>query len=217
MERARDGGGTHGQHVYLGPEALEELLMPNPEPLLLVHDDEAEVLESNVRLDEAVGADHDVDASVGEARQDLSLLGLRAQPREHLNPHRERGQALREGGEVLERKDGGRHENGDLGTGVDRFEGGAHGDLSLAEADIAADEAVHGASRLHVGLHLVDGALLIGSLRVGKCLSQVAVPRAVLGVGAAPGGLPGGVELHQLKGHLPDGAAHPLLGLDPLP
>ena len=40
---------------------LEPLLVLDAEPLLLVDDDQAQVLERDVLLDEAVGADQDVD------------------------------------------------------------------------------------------------------------------------------------------------------------
>ena len=53
------------------------------------------------------------------------------------------GQALAEGAEVLLGQDGGRHQDGDLLAVVDRLERGADGQLGLAVADVAADEAVH--------------------------------------------------------------------------
>jgi hypothetical protein len=42
--------------------------------------------------------------------------------------------------------------------------GGAHGDLGLAEADIAADHAGHGLGIGHVGQDGLDGALLVRRL-----------------------------------------------------
>ena len=63
VQRARDRRGAHGQHVDLGPQLLEELLLAHAEALLLVDDDQPEVLEADVALHEAVGADDDVDAA----------------------------------------------------------------------------------------------------------------------------------------------------------
>ena len=55
VERARDGRRGHGEDVDLGAHLLEALLVGDAEALLLVHDDEAEVLERDVFLDEAGG------------------------------------------------------------------------------------------------------------------------------------------------------------------
>ncbi|MNU09583.1 hypothetical protein D3C72_2562340 [compost metagenome] len=40
-------------------------------------------------------------------------------------------------------------------------EGGAHGHFGLAEADVAADQAIHRFGRQHVFAHRFDGALLV--------------------------------------------------------
>ena len=53
------------------------------------------------------------------------------------------GHPLAEGAVVLLGQDGRRHQHGDLLAVVDRLERGADGDLGLAVADVAADEAVH--------------------------------------------------------------------------
>jgi hypothetical protein len=96
-------------------------------------------------------------------------------------------------------------------------EGGAHGDLGLAEADVAADQAVHRLARLHVFDHGVDGGLLVGGFleaeAVGEGLQVVLLEdeRVALARGAL------GVEVQQFGGgvvHLLGGL---LLGLFPLP
>ena len=47
---------------------------------------------------------------------------------------------------------------------VDGLEGGADGHLGLAEAHVAADQAVHGLGALHVPLGVGDGRQLVGGL-----------------------------------------------------
>ena len=56
---------------------------------------------------------------------------------------------------------------------------GAHRDLGLAEADVGADQAVHRARQLHVGLDVVDGLGLVGGQRVGEEGLHLALPRGV--------------------------------------
>ena len=56
-----DRRGREGQHVDRRAERLEPLLVLDAEPLLLVDDDQAQVLERDVLLDDPVRADQDVD------------------------------------------------------------------------------------------------------------------------------------------------------------
>ena len=49
LQRARDRRGRHREHVDVGAQRLEVLLVLDAEPLLLVDDHEAEVLEPDVR------------------------------------------------------------------------------------------------------------------------------------------------------------------------
>ena len=74
VERARDGRGAHRQHVDVRAPLLEHLLVLHAEPLLLVDDHQPEVLERDVALDQAVGADQDVDCALGRRGEDPALL-----------------------------------------------------------------------------------------------------------------------------------------------
>ena len=73
------------------------------------------------------------------------LLGLagREEPGQHLDPHRVAGEALAERLEVLLGQQRGRHEHGHLLAVLHGLERGPDGDLGLAEADVAAHQAVH--------------------------------------------------------------------------
>jgi hypothetical protein len=64
-ERARDRGGGQGQDVDLGAQLLERLLLAHAEAVLLIDDHQAEALEDDVLLQQAVGADDDVDLAFG--------------------------------------------------------------------------------------------------------------------------------------------------------
>jgi len=125
------------------------------------------------------------------------------------------GAAL-EGLEVLEGEDGGGGEDGDLARILHGLEGGAHGDLGLAVADVAAEEAVHGLGGLHVALDVCDG----GELVVGLCeiegLVELALEGGVWRKGEAFGGFAGGVELEQLVGHVLHGLLDAGFGFGPL-
>ncbi len=91
-------------------------------------------------------------------------------------------------------EDGGGDEDGDLFAGEDDLERGAHGDLGLAEADIAADEAVHGAGGFEVVFGLVDGAELVRGFLVEEGALEFALPGRVGREGEAGLGGAGGLE-----------------------
>ena len=82
---------------------------------------------------------------------------------------------------VLLGQDGRRHEHGDLLAGVDGLERRADGDLGLAVADVAADQAVHRLLLGHVALDRLDRRELVGRLLEGKGGLELGHPVAVLG------------------------------------
>ncbi len=67
LQGARDRRRGQRQHVHLGAQLLELLLVGDAEMLLLVDDQQAEVLELDGLAEQRVGADDDVDAALGEA------------------------------------------------------------------------------------------------------------------------------------------------------
>ena len=71
LQGARDRSCGHGEHIHAGLERLNVFLVLHAEALLLVHDDEAEVLPVHTGLEEAVGADDDIDAAIGQALEDV--------------------------------------------------------------------------------------------------------------------------------------------------
>ena len=71
VQRAGDRCRGERQQIHLGPQLLQPLLLLHAESLLLVDDDQAQLLEADVPLKQAVGPDHDVHLALLEAEQDL--------------------------------------------------------------------------------------------------------------------------------------------------
>ena len=69
LQRARDRRGGEREHVDVGAQLLELLLVGDAEALLLVDDDEAEVLELDGLGQDRMGADDDVDRRRRRARR----------------------------------------------------------------------------------------------------------------------------------------------------
>jgi hypothetical protein len=109
---------------------------------------------------------------LGEVPDRPVQLLLRTEARELLDPHRPVREPVPEVLVVLLGEQRGRDEHRDLPAVLDGDEGRAHRDLGLAEADVAAHQAVHRPGRGHVGQHRVDGGLLVGGLLEGKGLGE---------------------------------------------
>jgi hypothetical protein len=201
LQGAGDRGGREREHVHLELELAEELLLADPETLFLVDDHQAEVLATHVAGEQPVGADQDVDPALPVAIEDVAHLGRPAQPGDHLDVERRLREALAERAEMLLGKDRGRHQHHHLLAVRRGLVGGAECDLSLAVADVAADQPVHGALRLHVGLDGVDRIHLVGGLAIGERRLEVELQLAVRGEGVTLPNLALGVEVDQVAGH----------------
>ncbi len=166
LQRARDRRGGERQHVHRLLELLDALLVGDAEALLLVHHEQAEVAEFDVLLQQPVRADDDVQRAVRQALHHLLLLLRGTESRQRLDADRVAVEAFAEGRLVLRTQNRGGHQHGHLFAVRHGLEGGTHGHLGLAEADVAAHQAVHRLAVLHVGEHVLDRGLLVGCLLV---------------------------------------------------
>jgi hypothetical protein len=216
MQGAGNGGGGEREHVHLQAQRLEPLLVAHAEAVLLVHHQQAQIVEPHVRRQQPVGPDHDVHRPLRQRAEHGGLLGRGPEAREDLHPDREVRQPLAEGAAVLLGQDRRGHEHRRLLSRLHRLEGRAHGHLGLAVAHVADHQSVHGAGALHVALHLLGGPALVGRVLIEEPRLQLALPPRVgretepRRAGAAR------VEIHQLRRHLPDGPLR-LLPLPPPP
>ena len=85
LEGAGDGAGRQGQHVHPVGHGLDRLLVADPEALLLVDHQEAQLLEGDVLAEQPVGAHHHVDRTVGQPGQHRLGLGVGEEAAEQLH------------------------------------------------------------------------------------------------------------------------------------
>ena len=139
----------------------------------------------------------------------LLLLGLGAEPAHHVDPHRKAGEAFLERLLVLKRQDRRRRQERDLLAVHHRLECGAHRDLGLAVADVAAEQPIHRHRRFHVALDVGDGRGLVDGQVVLERVFEFLLPVRIGSERMARDRPARGVELQQLLGHV----AHRLLDL----
>ena len=209
LQGARDRRGGQRQHMDVGAQLLQPLLVGDAEMLLLVDDQETEVLELDALGEQRVGADHDVDgALLDRLLGGLGLLGG-DQARQAADAHRQALEALAEGAVMLARQQRGRRDHGDLLARHRRHEGRAQGDLGLAEADVAADQPVHRLAGGHVVQHVGNGLQLVVGLGIGEAGAEFLVGAFVRAHRlAAPHRALGG-DLDQPVGHVGDALLQP--------
>ena len=160
-------------------ELLELLLGGDAKLLLLVDHEQPQVVKFHPFAYELVGAYDDVDFARGQVGKHLfHLFGL-AGAAQVVDGDGKVLEPLAEGAEVLEGEHGSGHEHGGLLAVDSRLEGRPDGHLGLAEAHIAAHQAVHGSVALHVGFHGLCGLELVGGVLIDErsleLLLQIAV------------------------------------------
>ena len=140
---------------------LESLLVTNPEPLLLVHDEESEPRQFHVLREQAVGPDDDVDLTGIHPREKGLLFLRRPEATQGADLHRIVGQPLLEGVAVLLHQHRCGCKERDLLPILDRLESGPDRDLGLAVSHIPADQPIHGSGRFHVALDVLRCQALV--------------------------------------------------------
>ena len=170
LHGTRDGRCREREHVDLLAQVLELLLMLHTKALFLVDDHQAQVFGVHIGRKQTMRADEHIDRTLGKRLECALLLRRGTEAAEHLDLQAKRGKALKERLVVLLGKNGRGAEHHDLAAGVHALKRRAQGDLGLAKAHVAAQQAVHGLGRLHVGLDVGDSLQLVARLVVGEAL-----------------------------------------------
>ncbi len=176
--------------------------MFHAEALLFVHQDQAQIAVDHILREEAVGSDRDIDFAFGQIGEPgLYFLGS-TEAAEHFDPHGEGLKAALEGLEVLKGEHGSGRQDDHLLAVAERFEGGAHDHFGLPVAHVAAQQAIHRLSALHIALDFGDGGQLVPRGRKFESVLELALPITIRRVVEPVGHFARGVELQQLVRHV---------------
>ena len=176
--------------------------MLHAKALLLVDNHQAQVLGVHVGRKQTVRTDEHVNRALGKRLERSLLLRRRAEAAEYLDLQAKRGKALKERLVMLLGQNGRGAEHHDLAAGIHALKRRAQGDLGLAEAHVAAQQAVHGLGRLHVGLNVGDGLQLVARLVVGKALLHLDLLGRIGRAGDAGDRRTARIEVDQVKRQL---------------
>ena len=221
LHGSRDGRGRKREHVDLLAQVLELLLVLHTKALFLVDDHQAQVLGVHVGRKQTVCADQHIDRALGKRLERALLLRRRAEAAEHLDLETKRGKALKERLVVLLGQNGRGAEHHDLAAGVHALKRRTQGDLGLAKAHVAAQQAVHGLGCLHVGLNVGNGLQLVARLLVGEALLHLDLLGRVGRAGDTGNRRAARIQIDQVKRQLFGvlarliGGARPVCGVEP--
>ncbi len=157
LQGARDRRRRQGQQVHIGPKRFQLLLVLDPEVLLFINDDKAQILEPDLFCEDSMGANHNLDRAVLQTRTRLVGLFGCDHARQVTHRHRPARKPLREGLEMLTGQKRGRADNRHLLTAHGHNEGRPQCHLGLAETDIATDQAIHRRTLAKVLQHIANG------------------------------------------------------------
>jgi hypothetical protein len=215
LQRARDRRGRQREHMHVGAKLLERLLVGDAETLFFVDDHQAQTPERRALAQNRVRADHDIHRPVGERVAGRLRFRRRHKSREAPDPQRKSGEALAKALVVLAREQRGRCDHRNLLSAHRRDERGAQRDLCLAEADVAADQAIHRLALGEVAEHVRDRLFLVVGFLPREALDEL-VEGALLGFEhRRTAQRAGGGGAQQLVGDLADAFLEPRLA--PLP
>ena len=159
--------------MHVLAQLFQAFLMLHAEMLFLVDDEKAEIGEIDRLSEQRMGPDHDIDVALLEAflgRVEL-LAGDKARGLRDAD-----GKAAEPLGErivVLARQKRGRHDDSHLLAREHGHQARAERHLGLAEADIAADQTVHGTSAGQIVQHRVDAGHLVFRLLVREARGEL--------------------------------------------
>ena len=184
--------------------------------MLLIHDHQAETLESNVAGQELVRADNDVNGAVRQPGSHFAHAPGASEARQQLHPNGPGAEAVRERTVVLLGEQRGGRQQGRLVAGLSRDEGGAQRHLRLAESHVPADHPIHRPVARQVIDDVVDGADLVVGFPKRKLQGEALIHVLGQTEGDAPPRGPPGVEIQQFRRRVPRLLRRLALRLEPL-
>ena len=161
------------QNIDHAAELFNSFLMPHPEPLLFIDDEQAEILECHILLKNSVGSDDDIDLTGFEIIYNFPLDPRRSEPTQTCNGNRIILKSIRKGPEMLFRKHCCGNQQGCLLSIINGHKWCTQCHFCFAVAHIPAYEPIHRGRRFHVAEHIIYGFDLIFGFFIGKCRLKI--------------------------------------------
>ena len=172
------------------------------EALFLIDDEKPEIFELHTLLEQAMRAHYAVNFAACDSGKHFLGLGVSEESRQHLDTNGITRKTFTERRTMLCCEQCSRDKYCDLFAILNCFERRTHRNFGLAEADVAADQPIHGHAGFHVGFDEFDCASLVGGFDEGECCLHLVLPRRVDGEGMAWGMHAALVQHHKFLGDL---------------
>ena len=189
--------------------------MLHPEALLLIYYQQSQILILHRFCKQRVSAHYYIYFALQQLLFYPAFFRRRTESRKHLTAHRIRLRSVKHRVIVLKRKNSGGRKDSHLLAVHYRLEGRPQRHLGFAVAHVAAKQPVHYPGPLHIRLYLVYAGYLVRSLRIGKIILKLPLPRRIRRKGIALGVFPLAVYLYKLVRNVLNALFCPRLGILP--
>ena len=166
LEGSRDRSSRQGKSVHRSLELAQLLLCAHSEFLLLIDDQQTEILELESLSYQFMCTYDDIESTSLESFLDIGNLFRSPQTADIVHVTWKVLQTALESLEMLQCKNGSRHEHGHLLAVSHSLECSTDRNLGLTESHVTADKSVHWTIVLHIPLDSLYCLLLIGSILV---------------------------------------------------
>ena len=167
--------------------------MGNPEPLLFIHDQQAQIFKLNIFREKPMSADNNIHLAFFQVFNGLFLLRRSPESAHQINTHRKILHPLDKGIVMLLGQDRGRHQVHHLLALLHRLKSRPDGDLCFSVSHVSADQPVHDLGAFHVFFGGFYSSQLILRLLKGEHFLKFPLPYRVRAVLITGLGLPCGV------------------------
>lgn len=162
-----------------------------------------------------MGADDAVDSSGGEFGEEFADFLVWDEATDLSDCNGIGSHPFAEGIKVLLAEDGGGNQDGSLFAGEDCFEHCANGDFGFTEANVTANEAIHGMGGFHFCLGCFNGGELVGGFFKREGVFEFFLPEMVFGESETFGLVTFGVEAEEFGGVIKGGGFGGSSGFSP--
>ncbi len=199
VQRSGNRSRRHGDHIDLGAQLFELLLLSHAETLFFVENNQPEIPKPDVFTKQPVGTHNDVHPPFGQPLDHLFGFCRRRESGEHRGLHGESLESPPKGLEMLIDENRRRRQHRDLLAFENGLECGANRDFGLAVTDVSAQQPIHRSFRFHVVLDVADGAILIRREIKFEGFFELTLPRRIRREAEAPRRMPHRCETQQSR------------------
>ena len=167
------------EHMHVGLERLQLLLVINAEALFFIHNDKPKAFEQERLCEHGMRPDHNIHGPIGKALTRLRGFCSGHKPRQPTQFQRQITETFGKIRIMLPRQQGRWRNDSDLKPRHCRRKSGAHRNFGFTKANISAHQSVHRLASRQVLKHFFNHAELIFGFLIREAINETRISRAI--------------------------------------